>query len=118
MVLEYWNDIFDAINAATSSGIIVVEAAGNGEMNLDNARYKDRFDRYVRNSGALLVGAGDANTHKPLCFTNHGSRVDVQGWGEKVMTTGYGSSRTFKVDGNDDNQWYTNSFGGTYLALR
>jgi hypothetical protein len=32
IAMEYWNDIFDAVNAATASGVIVVEAAGNGEM--------------------------------------------------------------------------------------
>ena len=63
--MEYWNDIFDAVNAATASGVIVVEAAGNGEMNLDNARYDDRFNRNVRNSGALFVGAGDSSDRKP-----------------------------------------------------
>ena len=28
--VEYWDDIFDAIHAATARGIVVVEAAGNG----------------------------------------------------------------------------------------
>ncbi len=116
IAMEYWNDIFDAVNAATASGIIVVEAAGNGEMNLDHERYDDRFNRNVRNSGALFVGAGDATSHKPWCWSNHGGRVDVQGWGDSVMTTGYGSADTFKVNGVDDNQWYTSTFSGTSSA--
>ena len=116
IAMEYWNGIFDAINAASAAGIIVVEAAGNGEMSLDHSRYKDRFNRIVRNSGALMVGAGDSSSHGPLCFTNHGSRVDVQGWGEDVVTAGYGSPSSYQVNGLDDNQWYTNDFGGTSSA--
>ncbi|HEX7043184.1 MAG TPA: S8 family peptidase [Burkholderiales bacterium] len=116
VAMEYWNDIFDAINAATAAGIIVVEAAGNGEMNLNHTRYDDRFDRDVRNSGALLVGAGDPATHKAMCWSNHGERVDVQGWGSGVMTTGYGKPPKYKVNGADRNQWYRSSFGGTSSA--
>ncbi len=114
IAMEYWNDIFDAIYAASASGLIVVEAAGNGEMKLDHARYKDRFDRNYRDSGALLVGAGEWDTRKPKCWTNHGTRVDVQGWGENVTTAGYGDLA--KVKGSDINQWYTNSFSGTSSA--
>jgi subtilisin family serine protease len=116
IAMEYWNDIFDAINAATASGVIVVQAAGNGEMNLDHARYDDRFNRNVRNSGALFVGAGNSTDRKPQCFSNYGSRLDLQGWGDSVMTTGYGSSNAFKVNGADDNQWYTSQFNGTSSA--
>ena len=116
IAMEYWNDIFDAVNAATASGVIVVEAAGNGEMNLDHSRYDDRFNRNVRNSGALLVGAGDSDTRTPACFSNHGSRLDVQGWGGDVMTTGYGESDKYKVNGADENQWYTSDFSGTSSA--
>ncbi len=116
IAMEYWNDIFDAINAASAAGVIVVQAAGNGEMNLDHSRYNDRFNRIVRNSGALMVGAGDSASHAPLCFTNHGSRLDVQGWGENVTTAGYGSPASFRVNGIDDNQWYTTTFNGTSSA--
>ncbi|NJN14102.1 MAG: hypothetical protein HC813_00055, partial [Planctomycetes bacterium] len=50
--------------------MIVVEAAGNGEMDLDHPRYDDRFNRTVRNSGALVVGAGSATNRAPRCFSN------------------------------------------------
>jgi subtilisin family serine protease len=116
IAMEYWNDIFDAVNAATASGVIVVQAAGNGEMNLDNARYDDRFDRNVRNSGAILVGAGDSATRAPLCFSNNGSRLDLQGWGENVTTAGYGTPNALRANGGDDNQWYTSTFSGTSSA--
>ena len=35
--LEYYQDVFDAVSAATAKGIIVVAAAGNGDVNLDRA---------------------------------------------------------------------------------
>lgn len=116
IAMEYWDDIFDAVNAATAAGIIVVEAAGNGEMNLDHSRYDDRFDRTVRNSGAIVVGGGQSATHKPECWSNHGSRVDLQGWGENVMTTGYGEPDSLRINGFDDNQWYRSGFNGTSSA--
>ena len=54
---------FDAIQYATSNGIIVVEAGGNGSNDLDN--YKDSNNKAIlnrssadfRDSGAIMVGA-------------------------------------------------------------
>ena len=103
---------FDAIRWATANRIIVVEAAGNGGMNLDDPRYQGRFDRAVRDSGAIVVGA--ALAFSPLCFTNYGSRVDLQGEGFSVATLGYG--HWAKVNGSDRRQFYTASFGGTSSA--
>jgi serine protease len=107
---------FDAIKNATTRGIIVVEAAGNGQMNLDAPHYEGRFDHNVRDSGAILVGAGGATNQAPLCFTNFGSRVDVQGWGNSVETLGYGDGPGLRINGDDARQWYTRSFGGTSSA--
>ena len=54
-----WNQAnFDAIQHATAQGVIVVEAAGNGSQNLDDPLYEGRFDRNVRDSGAIMAGAG------------------------------------------------------------
>ena len=68
--------VYDSIRLATAKGIIVAEAAGNGQMDLDQPFWRGRFDRSVRDSGAILVGAGDA-FGEPLWFTNFGSRVDI-----------------------------------------
>ena len=46
-------------------------------------------------------------------FSNYGSRVDLQGWGEAVTTTGYG---TYYNEWPDSNWDYTNSFAGTSSA--
>ena len=114
VAMEYFQADFDAIRAATARGIHVVEAAGNGGMDLDHARYARRFDRSFRDSGAILVGAGTSNGRVPKCFSNFGARVDVQAWGENVMSTGYGDHA--KLAGADDKQWYTNQFSGTSSA--
>ncbi len=56
--VEYWAANFDAISAATAAGLVVVEAAGNGQMDLSADWYHERFDRDSRDSGAIIVGAG------------------------------------------------------------
>jgi hypothetical protein len=115
VAMEYFPDVYDAISLATSLGIVVVEAAGNGSMNLDSARYEHRFDRTFRDSGAILVGAGNASNQSPRCFSNVGSRLDVQGWGNSVATLGYGDPG-MRISGDDSRQWYTGIFSGTSSA--
>jgi hypothetical protein len=122
VAMENWQADFDAIHTATARGIVVVEAAGNGAMNLDGPQYGMRFSRTVRDSGAILVGAGMAGTRIPWCWSNCGSRVDLQGWGNSVGTLGWGLAPDDSVDpslranGADPLQWYTRSFSGTSSA--
>jgi serine protease len=110
--MEYWQDNFDAIAAAVANGRIVVEAGGNGATNLDDPVYGGAFNRMVRDSGAILVGAGDSSQRSPSCFTNYGSRIDMHGWGNNVVTLGYGD----RFNPGDENQWYTSTFSGTSSA--
>ncbi|MFL5259911.1 MAG: S8 family serine peptidase, partial [Hyphomicrobiales bacterium] len=110
--LEWLQPVFDAVSTATAKGIIVVEAAGNGNYNLDSAICNDKFNREVRDSLAIIVGAGSSTDHSRLSFSSYGSRVDVQGWGEKVTTTGYGDA----FNPGDARQKYTYTFSGTSSA--
>jgi hypothetical protein len=111
VAMENFQAEFDAIRATTALGVVVVEAAGNGSMNLDSPIYGSRFDPAVRDSRAILVGAG--NGRVPTCWSNFGSRVNVQGWGGSVQTLGYGDVR---ANGADALQWYTRTFSGTSSA--
>jgi hypothetical protein len=111
VAMEYWRANFDAIAQATAHGVHVVEAAGNGSADLDSKVYKGAFDRAVRDSGAILVGASTATTREPLCWSNHGSRVDLHGWGESVVTLGYGD-----LSASGESRWYTARFSGTSSA--
>ena len=104
---------FDAIAYATARGIVVVEAAGNGEYDLDtfrdtnDAAVLDRASADFRDSGAIMVGAATSTSpHSRLDFSNFGSRIDCYGWGEDITTTGDGWQGTGGTT-------YTDSFGGT-----
>lgn len=115
--IEYWDDNFDVIQAATRRGVIVIEAAGNGGENLDHKAYERKFDRAKRDSGAIMIGAGGPardgyDNRVRLDFSNYGGRVDVQGWGRKVATLDYGDlQRCAGVD-----RLYTDEFSGTSSA--
>jgi len=114
VAMEFWQANFDAIQVATANGVIVVEAAGNGSADLDSAAYNDAFNRNVRDSGAILVGASLSNKRSPTCWTNFGTRIDVHGWGENVVTMGYGD--LFKGDNREEDRFYTAQFSGTSSA--
>lgn len=110
---------FDAIRLAVAHGVVIVEAAGNGNNDLDaytdgaGDAVLDRGDPDFRDSGAVMVGAGASNVpHDRLNFSNFGSRLDCYAWGENVTTCGYGDLDA----GGGDDETYTDSFGGTSSA--
>ncbi|MEN0065316.1 MAG: S8 family peptidase [Myxococcota bacterium] len=116
--MEYWDDVFDAIRVATARGVIVIEAAGNGAEHLDHPAYAGKFDRAKRNSGSIMVGAGaparpGRADRSRLNFSNYGSRVDVQGWGDSVATLHYGDLQRCA---DSSTRSYTRQFGGTSSA--
>lgn len=111
--VEVEDAVFDAIQFATSQGIVVVEAGANGAVDLDEfqdvlgRQVLNRKSRDFRDSGAILVGAGSsAAPHARLGFSNFGSRIDCFAWGENIDTSGDGWTGT-------DPTAYTSSFGGT-----
>ena len=106
---EYRQPVFDSTATATALGIVVVAAAGNGNVNLDDLRCGGRFDRSVRDSGAIIVGGGDSTNHSKLWFSTYGRRVDLQGWGHEIVTTGYGDL----FNPGDIRQRYSRRFSGT-----
>lgn len=133
IAVEWWPDDLLAIQFASTRGVTVVEAAGNGAENLDDtlydqpgpgfsAQWKNPF-RGARDSNAIVVGAGappvgtHGRDHGPdrsrLDFSNFGSRVDCQGWGREVTTTGYGDLFGSELD---EDFWFTDMFSGTSSA--
>ena len=129
--MQYWAAEFAAIRAAVAKGIVVVEAAGNGDENFDLPVFANTG--LQKDAGAILVGAGvpptnflDAydffGTFPPysrigvprsrIWFSNYGQIVNVQGWGWHVTTLGYGDAQ----GGPAETSWYTHRFSGTSSA--
>jgi len=136
--IEWWPCNLAAVQYATSKGIIVVAAAGNGQQDLDDDIYdnapgpphgpfpdwwRNPFRRNPIDSGAIIVGAG----YPPMSVfggtqelnlsrvreSNFGSMVDAQGWGDSVVSCGYGG---LSPQEPDEDRWYTSRFNGTSSA--
>lgn len=114
---------FDAIRLAVAHGIVVVEAGGNGSVNLDTwtnpggLTILNRSSANFRDSGAIMVGAAlSPLPHNRAGFSCFGSRVDCYAWGENIVTCGY-ANRISGSLGNDasvtKNDDYTSAFSGT-----
>lgn len=122
--IEWEPSIYNAILTAVGNGIHVVEPAGNGSQNLDDPIYAAGNFGHApflpeNNSGAIMVGAGIPPTAPELgpdrarsVFSNFGSRLDVQSWGHRVVTTGSGD--LYSEEG--PNRSFTRFFGGTSSA--
>lgn len=114
--VEWVPATYDAIKFATDSGIIVIEPAGNSNTNLDNPAYGSTFPMGKPDSGAIIVGAGTAcngsAVRNRMYYSNYGSRVNLQSYGECVVTSGYG----YLYASEGQNAWYTQDFNGTSSA--
>lgn len=113
--VEIRDDVYEAIRLATAIGIVVVEAAGNGNVNLDT--FTDASGDQIlnpasadfRDSGAIIVGAASsAAPHTKRASSTSGARVNCYAWGQNVdtCTSTSGGSTTF----------YTGTFSGTSSA--
>jgi N-acetylmuramoyl-L-alanine amidase len=114
--IEHEQAVFDAILAATSKGIHVVEPAGNFGTDLD--AWTDPAGHFIfqrghadfRDSGAIMVGCcTSAVPHRRLTTepgrnSGFGSRVDCYAWGHNIDTT--------ETDGTSTTM-YTPNAGGT-----
>jgi hypothetical protein len=127
--IEWWTDTYPnpqtanavwvAIYNAIANGIHVVEAGGNGYYDTDTMQWFTGYP-YYNTSGGVIVGAGGAYAGgtwsggdlERLAFSSYGSRFDLQGWGEDVVTTGYGD--LYSAEGV--NRYYTSTFSGTSSA--
>ena len=103
--------VWDLVFAASAVGITIVAAAGNGSQDLDSDDYEEYRSR--GDSGAIIVGAGSDGGLDRLGFSTFGERVNVHGWGQNVVTTGYGDLAEF---GGDEHQSYSGQFSGTSSA--
>ena len=118
--LEWLSEVFQAIQTVVASGFVVIEAAGNGSVNLDQPACGGAFDRTVRDSGAIIVSAGSPPSsgvdRQREGFSTFGSRVDLQGWGSGVVTTGYGGFYQNPEIPTNASFWYSSDFSGTSSA--
>ncbi|MEZ8385240.1 S8 family serine peptidase [Vibrio splendidus] len=97
-----WRDV---IKYATSRGIHVIMAAGNGGVNLDAPALSEALSQ---DTGAIMVGAVNPTTWgggEAETFSNYGSYINSASWGSWVATT----------SGRDQNT-YTEYFNGTSSA--
>ncbi|MBN2587880.1 MAG: S8 family peptidase [Candidatus Fermentibacteraceae bacterium] len=114
---QQYNSVYVAIQNAVANGIHVVEPGGNavngGGANMD-------LMPWLGDSGAIIVGGGGAypggtwpgGDLQRLFYSNYGARITSQGWGEDVVTTGYGT--LYNSEGVD--YFYASGFSGTSSA--
>jgi subtilisin family serine protease len=95
-----------AIWLASALGITVIEAAGNGNHDLD-CRLPWLQRGSWTDSGAILVAAASSETNPTkVSYSNWGTRVDCHSWGENIVCAGVCNCDE-KTDG------YRTNFGGT-----
>ena len=115
-------EVRDEIRKAVGRGIVVVEPAGNGDIDVGTVGIPWLTGPNAPNhTGALIVGAGgspsapsdaDGTTDlRRVSGSNFGARVDLQGIGAAVVTSGYGEAL-----GGSDDRAYTACFDGTSSA--
>ena len=114
--VEYELLAYQAIRLATALGVVVVEAAGNRDHDLNglmDASGKAVFDRTkpgeFLDSGAIIVAAASsAEPHTKISTSNHGNRIDCYAWGENV--------KTLSSDGTEGTIDLYDDFGETSAA--
>lgn len=118
---EYDADVYAAVQDAASKGICVVAAAGNGGIDLSTVDHDVNGKIWGDPScysKSIIVGAGISEKgiylHGKTDASNYGPRVNCQGWGENVVTTGKTGDKGDLQ--NITNAEYTAKFNGTSSA--
>jgi len=127
--VEVQPEYFAAFEYLTAAGITIVDATGNGSVDLsDSATYWPyEVTLFDHDSGSILIGGSQGSNHQKISFSNYGTPVDAYAWAQGVVTTAYpfgdSSGPYYWTPGtgsnppNDDpNAYYTNRFGGTSSA--
>lgn len=121
--LEIQDAVFATIRLATALGIIVVEPAGNGNVDGSAGNSLDHFSMQqkkilnplnndYRDSGAILVAAATSTVpHYRTSATNYGKRINCYAWGEAVTSAG-----NYPHTGGNSTNAYTHQFSGTSAA--
>lgn len=109
-VMPAW---FDAIRDLTDRGIVVVESAGDSGIDLDHPAFGGRFDRSLRDSGAILVAGLCAMDARRSPSSNFGARIDSASWSCGDVFTTAGNSQG--AEGSDI-AGYTATHAGTPAA--
>ena len=114
---------FQVIRLATALGIIVIEAAGNGDPYSISGNDLDLFlsnkkrvlnpaSRFFKDSGAIIVAAASMDVpHSRVRYSNYGKRINCYAWGEGVVT-----ADNYSVSSRSAINTYTTSFTGTSSA--
>ncbi|WP_175964391.1 S8 family peptidase [Burkholderia pyrrocinia] len=118
---ERMTAVSDGIRHLTEvKGVHVIVDAGWGGVNLDDPAWNGFFDRNVRDSGAIYVGAVKAETGmrpvgNAIETANYGSRIDLAGW----YTTRFGDSpaRPDMMTTSYTGSGYTRFFSNTNIPL-
>jgi serine protease len=122
--------VWSAIELATALGTVVIEAAGNGNVDLDTVPKLNRLNPLTfKDSRAVIVGGGmsaldatgaahDRWVHPvvPAIGSNFGSRVDCYAYAENVVTAGPGFTPAGVLGGTGVTNDYRSDFGGTSAA--
>ncbi|QIG06704.1 S8 family serine peptidase [Proteus sp. ZN5] len=103
MYKSFWDTIYNL----TQKGVIVLNTAGNANVNLsDPSQFIDYGD-----NGGILVGACMPNDGSKAGFSNYGHSTSlVNSWGYEIATTGSG---TLYIRNNDKSTAYSAKFNGT-----
>jgi serine protease len=98
-----------AIKDAVATGVVVIEAAGNGGVNLDTVFDSDGTPAFDEDTGAIIVAAAHGGVpHARMKASNVGSIVSCYALGEDVATCWF--------DEKDASVLYTTNFRNTSAA--